>query len=95
MEKEEMNKEEAIRRIDDLIYRYAKNCFGDNAESIVANIKNNGKSSSWDDYPIEVAIEASEDISDDPIRNYYIYKYVESDLAYETYESVLYNEGLL
>ena len=90
-----MNKIEATSRIDELIHQYAKDCFGDDAESIVANLKNGEQSSSWDEYPIEVAFSCKKDVSDDLIRNYYICRYIEYKLEYDKYEGVLYNEGLL
>ena len=65
------------------------------AEAIVAKLKNGGKTDGWDEAPIETAIGALNDVSDDPIRNYYIYEYVKGHFWYSQYEGVLYNEGLL
>lgn len=90
-----MNKEEAIRRIDELATTYARCCFGDDAESIVSDLKKGGKSHNSDESAISTAVGTLKDVSDDPVRNYYIAKYIEFWLWYNEYEGALYNEGLL
>ena len=90
-----MIKSEAVQRIDELIFQYAKGYFGDDAFSIITKLKNGGKTDGWEEAPIQTAIEASKDVSDDPVRNYYICQYVDFYLTYQQYEGVLYNEGLL
>ena len=90
-----MNKDGANRRIDEFIYQYTQACFGDNAKKIIHEIESGRFPDDDLEYPIEMALNAKKDVSDDPIRNFYIVNYIECMLAFSRYEPILIEEGYL